>query len=45
MGHENETISRVSFDLFETLVTVNEVRITERSLEGNDHLLEAVHDV
>lgn len=45
MRHGNETVAAVSFDLFGTLVTVNEVRITERSPEENDHLLEVFHDV
>lgn len=45
MGYENETISGVSFDLFETLVTVNEVRIAVRAPEENDRLLEVFHEV
>lgn len=45
MGQENETVSRVSFDLFETLVTVNEVRMAMRAPEENDRLLEVFHDV
>ena len=45
MGHENETVSGVSFDLFGTLVTVNEVRIAVRAPEENDRLLEVLRDV
>lgn len=45
MGHENETISGVSFELSGTLVTVNEGRIAVRAPEENDRLLEVFHDV
>jgi hypothetical protein len=45
MGHENETVFGVSFDLFGTLVTVNEVRIAVRAPEENDRLPEVFHDV
>ena len=45
MENENETISGISFDLFGTFVTVNEVRIAVRAPEENDCLLEVFHDV